>query len=137
MQKSVSSEIIASFLIIGFLASCAGWLPAGSQEVTTYNASCKACKPSEMNLYRWVFRADSANSTVTSWVKDGGHEIFVYRNCAIRDKENWKCEIEDAQTSWHPEMRDGSFVRSPIYSTDVEMPWYTWWSFHFLSLAHN
>jgi hypothetical protein len=128
MSNSISGEILSALSIAAFALWCADIPPFGSQEVTTYRAACysaEGCKPAEYELQRFVYRPDISNRTVTWWSKDAGDEVFLYKDCAIRDKKNWKCQVDDNAALWKASMSDGKV------NTAIEVPWYRWWSLRF------
>lgn len=124
MNNSLSVDILIAFWIIGLISWWNDWPLFAGREVTAYYAVCyssQACKPSELDFYRTVYRADISTSSVTSWMKENNSSISLYRQCAIKDSSNWSCAPESGLLSITHEMRDG------IVHADSQTTWYRWW----------
>lgn len=125
MSNSTFTEILGAFSVICFIAAINDWPPIANQEVTTYRVFCEECKPQEKILFRLIYRSDAATQTVTSWSKESD-EIYIYRDCAIHDKNNWRCDTKDNGPSSGPRLVDGVFSENVVQTTE-QIAWYKWW----------
>jgi hypothetical protein len=75
---------------------CIAWLadvpPIASGETPAYLVLCMqkpSCAIDNFVAYKYTFRAEKSNNSVTSWLDDAPPEVHL--NCAIRDRKNWSC----------------------------------------------
>ena len=86
------------------LAGLYVWNPVApwQDEITVYRAECSDVSRSGIVCFsgfvageRQVFRVQPEPAEVATWIEDGdAREIGRYRNCAIRDLENWRCPAQ-------------------------------------------
>lgn len=125
MEKSYSGDILGAFFVIWFISWANDWPPLADYEITTYRMVCHDCQIEGMILYREVFKADPATHTVTSWSKEGD-SIFMYRDCAIRNRKNWICEVSKTDST-EPRLIDGVFSEKTASRISEQISWYRWW----------
>ena len=94
---------IAFVAVVG-LVGLYVWNPVTpwQDEITVYRAKCSDVSRSGIVCFsgfeageRQVFRVQAEPAEVATWTEDGGdRETGRYRNCAIRDLENWQCPAQ-------------------------------------------